>query len=96
MRIIHQEERTWRRSQKENQKDLHQANQAIPTYKRNATQRQWWIRFDVAWRSGDEVLPNDVYEKIKTKHWRKCGTVQADILKKTRPEHMHFLDGICF
>jgi hypothetical protein len=48
--------------------------------------------------TGDQVLPKEVYEKIKAETLSQVrGTVQADILKR-RPgtEHVHFLNRICF
>jgi hypothetical protein len=47
--------------------------------------------------TGDQVLPADVYQEIKTKTLNVVrGTVQADILKRrSGPEYLYLLYGIC-
>jgi methylmalonyl-CoA mutase len=51
--------------------------------------RQQWFRFAPAWAlSGDEVLPKEVYEKIKAESPSQVrGTVQADILKEDQAQN---------
>ena len=48
--------------------------------------------------TGDEVLPYDIYNKIKIETLKKVrGTVEADILKEDQsPKYLYLFDGIRF
>ena len=47
--------------------------------------------------TGDEVLPYDIYNKIKIETLKKVrGTVQLIYLKKISPKHLYLFDGIRF
>jgi methylmalonyl-CoA mutase len=64
------------------------ANQEVPTYQGNLPKGNDALGLMLLGVTGDEVLPKDIYEKIKTDTLSQVrGTVQADILKEDQAQN---------